>query len=63
MSQQTSSTPAPAPQDENQLIAERREKLKALRAAQAQGKNWHLYYLGRSGATMGFPSQPQPALT
>ena len=38
MSQQTSSTPAPAPQDENQLIAERREKLKALRAAQAQGK-------------------------
>jgi lysyl-tRNA synthetase class 2 len=29
---------APAPQDENQLIAERREKLKALREAQAQGK-------------------------
>ena len=28
----------PAPQDENQLIAERREKLKALREAQAQGK-------------------------
>jgi hypothetical protein len=27
----------PAPQDENQLIAERREKLKALREAQAQG--------------------------
>jgi lysyl-tRNA synthetase class 2 len=27
-----------APQDENQLIAERREKLKALREAQAQGK-------------------------
>ena len=28
----------PAPQDENQLIAERREKLKTLREAQAQGK-------------------------
>ncbi|MBX9816755.1 MAG: lysine--tRNA ligase, partial [Burkholderiaceae bacterium] len=28
---------APAPQDENQLIAERREKLRALRDAQAQG--------------------------
>ena len=28
----------PAPQDENQLIAERREKLKALRDAQSQGK-------------------------
>lgn len=28
---------APAPQDENQLIAERREKLRALREAQAQG--------------------------
>jgi len=31
-------TPATAPQDENQLIAERREKLKALRQAQAEGK-------------------------
>ncbi|MDM0077793.1 lysine--tRNA ligase [Variovorax sp. J2P1-59] len=31
------STPA-APTDDNQLIAERREKLKALRAAQAEGK-------------------------
>src|SRR5450759_5857424 len=30
--------PAPAPQDENQLMAERREKLKALRQAQAEGK-------------------------
>src|SRR5665811_1530707 len=29
---------APAPQDENQLMAERREKLKALRQAQAEGK-------------------------
>ena len=29
---------APAPHDENQLIAERREKLRALREAQAQGK-------------------------
>jgi lysyl-tRNA synthetase, class II len=29
--------PAPAPQDENQLIAERREKLRALREAQAAG--------------------------
>jgi lysyl-tRNA synthetase, class II len=31
------SLPAP-PADENQLIAERREKLKALREAQRQGK-------------------------
>jgi len=31
-------TTAPAPQDENQLIAERREKLKAIRQAQADGK-------------------------
>src|SRR5665647_328077 len=30
--------PAPAPQEENQLMAERREKLKALRQAQAEGK-------------------------
>ena len=30
--------PATAPQDENQLMAERREKLKALRQAQAEGK-------------------------
>ncbi len=29
---------APAPHDENQLIAERRDKLRALREAQAQGK-------------------------
>ena len=28
----------PQPQDENQLISERREKLKALREAQRQGK-------------------------
>ena len=35
----SASAPAPAPAvDENQLIAERREKLKALRAAQAEGK-------------------------
>ena len=32
-----SATAAPA-QDENQLIAERREKLKAMRQAQAEGK-------------------------
>ncbi|MFN4004639.1 MAG: lysine--tRNA ligase [Hylemonella sp.] len=32
-----SDTHAPAPQDENQLIAERREKLKAIRQRQAQG--------------------------
>jgi lysyl-tRNA synthetase class 2 len=31
-------TPAQAPQDDNQLIAERREKLKALRTQQAEGK-------------------------
>jgi lysyl-tRNA synthetase class 2 len=30
--------PAPAPQDENQLMAERREKLKALRQLQLEGK-------------------------
>ena len=29
---------APAPQDENQLITERREKLKALRQQQLDGK-------------------------
>ena len=34
---ETQASPA-APQDENQLIAERREKLKALRQAQAEGK-------------------------
>lgn len=32
------SAPAPAPQDENQLIAERREKLKAIREGYKQGK-------------------------
>ena len=37
MSEQNA-TPDTAPQDENQLIAERREKLKALRQAQAEGK-------------------------
>ncbi len=31
-------TPAALPQDENQLVAERRDKLKAIRAAQAKGK-------------------------
>ena len=35
--QHENATPAVA-QDENQLIAERREKLKALRQAQAEGK-------------------------
>ena len=33
----TSAADSAAPQDENQLIAERREKLKGLREAQAQG--------------------------
>lgn len=37
MTQPTPNTPAPA-LDDNQLIAERREKLKALRSAQAEGK-------------------------
>ena len=32
------SAPAAPAQDENQLIAERREKLKAMRQAQADGK-------------------------
>ncbi|QDL55405.1 lysine--tRNA ligase [Rhodoferax aquaticus] len=36
MSDQT--TPAPAPQDENQLMLERREKLKAIRQQQTEGK-------------------------
>ena len=31
-------TPSALPQDENQLVAERRDKLKAIRAAQAEGK-------------------------
>jgi lysyl-tRNA synthetase class 2 len=34
----TTTAPAAPQQDENQLIAERREKLKALRQAQAEGK-------------------------
>jgi lysyl-tRNA synthetase, class II len=34
----TAPTQPPVPQDENQLILERREKLKALRVAQAEGK-------------------------
>jgi lysyl-tRNA synthetase, class II len=34
----TAATAQPAPQDENQLILERREKLKALRQAQQEGK-------------------------
>ncbi len=38
MSDHTTAPIAPAPQDENQLILERREKLKALRQAQAEGK-------------------------
>ena len=33
----TAPAPAPSPQEENQLITERRDKLSALRAAQAQG--------------------------
>ncbi|MBY4599262.1 lysine--tRNA ligase [Ottowia caeni] len=37
MSETTASTPAAPEQDENKLIAERREKLRALREAQAQG--------------------------
>ncbi len=38
MSDQTTAHVTPAPQDENQLILERREKLKALRQAQLEGK-------------------------
>ena len=38
MSDQKNPSPPPAPADENQLIAERREKLAQLRAAQAEGK-------------------------
>ena len=34
----TDHTTSPAPQDENQLMLERREKLKAIRQAQAEGK-------------------------
>ncbi len=38
MSDQKTPTPPPTPVDENQLIAERREKLKLLRTAQVEGK-------------------------
>jgi len=38
MSEQIISQAAPAPQDDNQLILERREKLKAIRQAQVDGK-------------------------
>jgi lysyl-tRNA synthetase class 2 len=38
MSDHTTPAPAAPPSDENQLISERREKLKALREAQRQGK-------------------------
>jgi lysyl-tRNA synthetase class 2 len=38
MSDNTQPAPAAPAADENQLIAERREKLKALREAQRQGK-------------------------
>ncbi len=38
MSDSTASAPAPTPQDENQLILERREKLKAIRQQQVDGK-------------------------
>ncbi len=38
MSDSTASAPAPALQDENQLILERREKLKAIRQQQVDGK-------------------------
>ena len=44
-----SDTPVTAPQDENQLIAERREKLKALREAQ------------RAGGPVAFPNDFKPA--
>jgi lysyl-tRNA synthetase, class II len=42
------SIPAPTPQDENQLILERREKLRALRQQQAEGKG------------VAFPNDYQP---
>src|SRR3990167_4761669 len=42
-------TPAPAAQDENQLILERREKLKAIRQQQAEGKG------------VAFPNDFQPS--
>ena len=38
MSEQTTPQATPAPQDDNQLIHERREKLKTIRQAQADGK-------------------------
>ncbi len=38
MSDTTANAPAAPAQDENQLIAERREKLKAMRHAQSEGK-------------------------
>ena len=38
MSDKNNPAPPPPPSDENQLLAERREKLKALREAQRQGK-------------------------
>ena len=44
----TAATAQPAPQDENQLILERREKLKALRQAQQEGKG------------VAFPNDYQP---
>ncbi|RPE64558.1 lysyl-tRNA synthetase class II [Tibeticola sediminis] len=44
-----SDTPVTAPQDENQLIAERREKLKALREAQ------------KAGGPVAFPNDFKPA--
>jgi len=45
----TDNTPAPAPVDENQLIAERRSKLQALRERQA------------AGGAVAFPNDFKPA--
>ena len=49
MSDNNTSHPAAAPQDDNQLIAERREKLRALREAQA------------NGGSVAFPNNFKPA--
>ena len=49
MSQQTSTPSTPVTLDENQLMAERRDKLKALRVQQAQGQG------------VAFPNDCKPA--
>ncbi len=49
MSDNNTSPTAAAPQDDNQLIAERREKLRALREAQA------------GGGAVAFPNNFKPA--